>query len=71
MAVRDRGCVAEGCDWPPWLCHAHHWTRWSDDGRTDMTNGALLCPRHHATAHDPTYEMTHHPDGKVTFHRRP
>ena len=21
MAVRDGGCVAEGCDWPPWLCH--------------------------------------------------
>ena len=39
--------------------------------RPTSTNGGLLCPRHHARAHDPTYEMTHHPDGKVTFHRRP
>jgi len=71
MALRDGGCVAEGCDWPPWLCHGHHWQRWADDGPTDLTNGGLLCPRHHARAHDPTYETTRHPNGKVSFHRRP
>jgi hypothetical protein len=70
MAIRDGGCVAEGCDWPPWLCHAHHWKRWTDGGFTDLDNGGLLCPRHHARAHDPAYELTHHPDGKVTFTRR-
>ena len=70
LGIRDQGCVAEGCDWPPWMCHGHHWTRWADDGPTDLDNGGLLCPRHHARAHDPTYETTHHPDGKVTFHRR-
>ena len=36
MSLRDEGCVAEGCDWPPWMCHAHHWTRWSDGGTTDL-----------------------------------
>jgi hypothetical protein len=71
MAVRDKGCVAEGCDWPPWLCNAHHWIRWTDGRTTDLHNGGLLCPRHHARAHDPTYEMTRHPNGKVSFHRRP
>jgi hypothetical protein len=71
MAIRDGGCVADGCDWPPWLCHAHHWQRWTDKGPTDLTNGGLLCPRHHTRAHDPTYELTHHPTGTVTFHRRP
>jgi hypothetical protein len=71
MAIRDGGCVAEGCDWPPWLCHGHHWQRWTDGGATDLDNGGLLCPRHHARAHDPTYETTHHPGGKVSFHRRP
>jgi hypothetical protein len=71
MAVRDGGCVADGCDWPPWLCHAHHWQRWTDKGPTDLTNGGLLCPKHHTRAHDPTYELTHHPTGTVTFHRRP
>jgi hypothetical protein len=71
LGIRDGGCVAEGCDWPPWLCHAHHWQRWTDGGGTDLHNGGLLCPRHHARAHDPTYETTRHPGGKVTFHRRP
>jgi hypothetical protein len=71
MAIRDRGCVAEGCDWPPWLCHGHHWQRWADGGPTDLDNGGLLCPRHHAQAHDPTYKTTHHPGGRVTFHRQP
>ena len=70
MAVRDSGCVAEGCDWPPWLCHGHHWIRWTDGGPTDLTNGGLLCPRHHTRAHDPSYETTRHPNGQVSFHRR-
>ena len=70
MGIRDGGCVAEGCDWPPWLCHGHHWTRWTDDGATDLDNGGLLCPRHHARAHDPSYETTRQPNGKVSFHRR-
>jgi hypothetical protein len=71
MAHRDGGCTTEGCDWPPWLCHAHHWTRWADGGPTDLRNGGLLCPRHHARAHDPTFEMIRQPTGTVTFHRRP
>jgi hypothetical protein len=70
LGVRDKGCVAEGCDWPPWLCHARHWQRWTDGGATDLHNGGLLCPRHHARAHDPTYEMTRHPNGTVSFYRR-
>ncbi|WP_051551448.1 HNH endonuclease signature motif containing protein [Nocardioides sp. URHA0020] len=69
ISLRDGGCVAEGCDWPPWMCHAHHWTRWTDGGPSDLDNAGLLCPRHHARAHDPTYETTRHP-GKVSFHRR-
>src|SRR6478752_6003823 len=64
MSLRDGGCVAEGCHWPPWMCHAHHWTRCTDGGTTDLDQGGLLCPRHHARAHDPTYEMHRHPHGK-------
>jgi hypothetical protein len=70
LSLRDGGCVAEGCDWPPWLCHAHHWQRWADGGPTDLANGGLLCPRHHARAHDPTYETTRHSSGRASFHRR-
>ena len=70
MILRDRGCTTEGCDRPPGLTHAHHNNRWADGGNTDLADGRLLCPWHHAKAHDPRYEMTHHPNGKVTFHRR-
>jgi hypothetical protein len=70
MSIRDRGCVAEGCDWPAWMSHAHHWEKWSVGGPTDLNNGGLLCPCHHARAHDPTYDTQRHPNGRVSFHRR-
>ena len=70
LALRDRGCTAVGCDWPPGLCHAHHDHPWSTGGHTSVTDGRLLCPRHHARAHDPTYTQTVHPGGKIAFTRR-
>ena len=70
LAIEQGGCTAEGCDWPPGMCHAHHDTPWHQGGDTSVKNGRLLCPRHHARAHDPTYEMTKLPGGKVRFHRR-
>jgi hypothetical protein len=70
LAIEQRGCTAEGCDWPPGMCHTHHHQPWSQGGATDLNNGRLLCPRHHARAHDPTYTMTKLPEGKVRFHRR-
>ncbi len=69
-AIEQGGCTAEGCDWPPGMCHAHHDQPFSLGGDTDLKNGRLLCPRHHARAHDPTYAMTRLPEGKVPFHRR-
>ncbi|VXB31660.1 HNH endonuclease signature motif containing protein [Nocardioides sp. AX2bis] len=70
MHARDKSCTAKGCDWPPGLCHAHHDTMFSKGGKTDIEDGRLLCPHHHARAHDPAYDMTIHADNKVTFHRR-
>ncbi|MQW76753.1 DUF222 domain-containing protein [Nocardioides sp. dk4132] len=70
LALRDGGCTAEGCDWPPGLCHAHHDLPWSRGGTTSVVNGRLLCPRHHARAHDPAYETKTLAGGKLTFHRR-
>jgi hypothetical protein len=69
MLVRDRGCKAEGCDRTLGL-HAHHQTRWTDGGKTDLTNGVTLCPWHHARAHDMKYATTYHPHGDVSFHMR-
>ena len=70
MALRDGGCTAEGCDWPPGLCQAHHDPAWATGGGTNLEHGRLLCPRHHARAHDPAYQTTKLPDDTVAFHRR-
>ena len=70
LALEQQGCTAEGCDWPPGMCHAHHDQPWSKGGDTSVKNGRLLCPRHHARAHDPAYTTTKLPGDKVRFHRR-
>lgn len=70
LGLQQGGCTAEGCDWPPGMCHAHHDIPWHLGGHTDVRTGRLLCPRHHALIHDPAYETRHLPNGKVSFHRR-
>ncbi len=71
LRFRDRGCTAEGCDWPPGLCHAHHMNPWASGGHTDLNNARLLCPHHHTRIHDPAYTSEITPDNKIRFHRRP
>ncbi len=70
LAIRDRGCTAEGCDYPPGLCHAHHHVSWSTGGDTSVAHGRLLCPKHHAMAHDPRLQTTRLGTGKLRFTRR-
>jgi hypothetical protein len=70
IGLRDKHCTADGCDWPPGLCHVHHDVPWSNGGGTSVEKGRLLCPRHHAMAHDPGYATATRPGGKVTFTRR-
>jgi hypothetical protein len=70
MAARDQGCAALGCERPTSACHAHHLIPWSEGGGTSVKDGVLLCPRHHTLAHHPDYDLTHHPNGKITFTRR-
>ena len=36
---------------PPRWCDAHHVWHWCDGGPTDLSNLALLCPRHHTIVH--------------------
>ncbi len=36
MGIRDGGCTAQGCDWPPGMCHAHHKTPWHQGGGTSL-----------------------------------
>ncbi|GAB3886463.1 HNH endonuclease signature motif containing protein [Terrabacter terrigena] len=51
LAVRDGGCSFPGCTVPPMWCDAHHVVHWLHGGCTDLTNGALLCGRHHTVVH--------------------
>jgi hypothetical protein len=71
LALKHPACAATGCTIPaPW-CEAHHAGQpWSRGGRTDVTEGVLLCSHHHHRAHDPRYDTTRQPDGGVAFHRR-
>lgn len=69
VGLRDRGCTAVGCDWPPGLCHVHHDPPWGKGGGTDVDHARMLCPHHHARAHDPRFDLTRHPDGTVSFDR--
>ena len=67
LATRDRGCTAVGCHTAAWFCHAHHDQPWATGGTTDLTNGRLLCPTHHRTAHDPRYETRVLADHQIEF----
>ena len=49
--LRDRHCTFPGCRAPATWCDAHHLRHWADGGPTDLTNGALLCERHHTVVH--------------------
>jgi hypothetical protein len=69
LMLRDRGCAAARCDWPPGMCHTHHRTPWSRGGKTSVDNGILLCPRHHTLAHDTRYQLRADKHGKVAFTR--
>ena len=44
--------------------NAHHDLPFGKGGDTSVKNGRLLCPRHHARAHDPTYTTTSLPGGR-------
>jgi hypothetical protein len=70
MGVRDGGCTTEHCEVAPGLCVAHHDNPWSEGGPTSVESGRLLCPHHHRRIHDPRYQTTRLPNGKVRFHRR-
>ncbi len=70
LRLRDRRCRAEGCTIPAAWCEAHHLTPWTSNGRTDLSNGILLCSHHHHRAHDDRYAADRLPNGDLRFHRR-
>ncbi|MER6974548.1 DUF222 domain-containing protein [Nocardioides sp. NPDC000445] len=71
MRIQHKCCQAEGCDMPPEWCDAHHLEPWAAGGKTDLKDGALLCPHHHRLAHNAAYVHERLPDGTIRFTRRP
>jgi len=67
MWLRDRGCTIPGCGAPPLWADAHHIIHWVDGGPTSLTNGALLCGRHHTIAHQRGWTATA-TTSEVTWH---
>jgi hypothetical protein len=63
LTTRDKGCAFLGCDIPPAWCEAHHIIWWSQGGVTDISNGVLLCRRHHVLIHQGHWRVEQDPDG--------
>lgn len=59
--TRDKGCTYPGCDVPSGWAKAHHLIHWVDGGRSDLTNAALLCQRHHTHVHEQRFIASVHP----------
>lgn len=49
ITARDGGCVFDGCECPPQWTEVHHVIPWQYGGKTEITNGVLLCWYHHRT----------------------
>lgn len=69
LAVRDRGCTIPGCTVPATWCDAHHVVHWAHGGRSDLSNYALVCPRHHTFVHEHDHSATVDEHG-VRWHLR-
>jgi hypothetical protein len=51
IIARDRHCQHHHCDTPAAWCDIHHKVHWADGGPTSISNGILLCGRHHRHHH--------------------
>ncbi|POH61575.1 hypothetical protein C3B59_13170 [Cryobacterium zongtaii] len=47
ITARDGGCIIPCCTCPPQWTEVHHVTPWQHGGPTNVSNGVLLCWRHH------------------------
>lgn len=67
LIARDGGCTFPGCTRPPAWCQAHHITHWTDGGRSDLDNYALLCGYHHRLIHHDHWQIRTSPDRHPEF----
>jgi hypothetical protein len=71
LAVRDGGCIADGCDRPVSWTDAHHLTHWVEGGATRLDNLVLLCRVHHRAVHEGGWRLVRHPTSGQRILARP
>ncbi|MFJ6280270.1 HNH endonuclease signature motif containing protein [Arthrobacter subterraneus] len=61
LVARDKGCAFPDCTVPATWCEAHHIIPWATGGTTSLSDGVLVCSRHHHVLHesDWTVESIH------------
>ncbi|MBG6216960.1 hypothetical protein IWX75_001414 [Arthrobacter sp. CAN_A6] len=52
LVARDKGCGFPDCAIPATWCEAHHIVPWARGGTTNISDGVLLCSRHHHVIHE-------------------
>ncbi|WP_052663572.1 HNH endonuclease signature motif containing protein [Psychromicrobium lacuslunae] len=57
LLSRDGGCSFPECTIPAGWCEAHHVNWWSRGGESAVSNGALLCNRHHHLIHQEEWKL--------------
>ena len=58
LAIMWGGCAFPGCQCPPSWTEAHHIVFWKrDGGKTDLSDGILLCRYHHLLLHNNGWEI--------------
>ncbi len=65
LRVRDKTCRWPGCDRPASYTAGHHLVHWIKGGRTDLSNLALLCHRHHWMVHEGGWQIVRTEDGEL------
>jgi hypothetical protein len=61
LVARDKGCAFPDCTVPATWSEAHHIIPWATGGTTSLSDGVLVCSRHHHVLHenDWTVESIH------------
>ncbi|PFG29344.1 HNH endonuclease signature motif containing protein [Paramicrobacterium agarici] len=65
LIARDGNtCAVPDCQIPAWLCGAHHIHGWKTGGKTDLSNGVLLCWWHHRVVEHGEWAITRDNNGR-------
>ncbi|GEM_PF-766878 len=71
LVTRDETCRFPGCGRAAEQCEVDHVTDWAHGGRTDATNLAMLCPKHHHLKHETGWSSAPGPEPGTIEWRSP